>query len=74
VGAVPSNRAKSAALRPELDLLDDSRPPHLGHDLLPRGEPTAMRLRDGRGGEQPRIEADERVLTEVLEQHGLDLR
>ena len=33
-----------------------------------------MRLRDGGGGERLRVEADERVLAEVLPQHGLDLR
>ena len=58
----------------ELDLLDDSGPPHLGDDLLPRGEQPAVRLRDRGGGERLRVEADEGVLAEVLPEHGLDLR
>ena len=57
----------------EVDLLDDSGPPHLDDDLLPRGEQATVGLRDRGGGERLRVETDERVLAEVLQQDGLDL-
>ena len=58
----------------EVDLLDDSRSPHLRDDLLPRCEQAAVRLRDRGGRERLRVETDERFLAEVLAQHRLDLR